>query len=133
MRSARKSHLPWLVCIVCLTGGSGPVEGGARNFSLQEVAAGSPHSRLLDARKLLASGRFQEAEDAVREYLSEHQTSADAHYLLGLILFRKIRAEALEAGAAGTGASQPSIGTRKFREEQAKASLAEYTEGAKYE
>ncbi|MBV8709219.1 MAG: tetratricopeptide repeat protein [Acidobacteriaceae bacterium] len=46
-----------------------------------------------------------EAEGAARKYLAEHADSADGHYLLGYILFRRARAS---------------------------ASLAEYTEGAKY-
>jgi hypothetical protein len=34
------------------------------------------------------SGNSSEAESAARRYLEAHQGSADAHYLLGYILFR---------------------------------------------
>ena len=130
----RKFYLPWLVATACwIISFAPPVEGWVRNFSLQEVVAGSARGRLLNARKLLALGRVQEAEDAVRDYLSEHRTSADAHYLLGLILFQEIRSEALEGSRADARDSQQNVGTRKSREELAKASLAEFTEGAKYQ
>jgi len=46
-----------------------------------------------------------QAEQVVRSYLRTHSTSADAHFLLGLILFKAVKA---------------------------KESLAEYTEAAKY-
>ena len=60
---------------------------------------------LFRARTLLAQGNVQDAENAAREYVSAHKDSADGHYLLGLILFRKA---------------------------DARESLAEYTQGAKY-
>ncbi len=60
---------------------------------------------LAEARSLLAGGMLVEAENATRRYLKEHAGSADAHYLLGYVLFRQAKAG---------------------------ASLAEYTEGAKY-
>ena len=50
-------------------------------------------------------GKLNEAESAARRYLETHQTSPDAHYLLGYIL---------------------------FREGNPKPSLDEYTEGARY-
>jgi len=68
-------------------------------------AHSSPDSRLQGARALIEMGKNGDAERAVREYLAVHKTSAEAHFLLGYILFKK---------------------------EDAKASLAEYTEGAKY-
>lgn len=100
---------------------------------MQEAVAAAPESQLVEARNLLAAGRFQEAENAVRRYLSEHKTSAHAHFLLGLILFRQIQTEAADARASSDGGRSPTdLGSRKLREENAKASLAEYTEGAKY-
>lgn len=60
---------------------------------------------LADARNLVHSNRPQQAERVVRRYLDLHKNSAEAHYLLGYIL---------------------------FRERKATDSLAEYTEGAKY-
>ncbi len=60
---------------------------------------------LAQARTLLNRGAVAQAEQETRSYLRAHSTSADAHFLLGLILFRAVKA---------------------------KESLAEYTEGAKY-
>jgi Flp pilus assembly protein TadD len=135
-RFALKIYLPSLVSALCLIGiGTGLTAADVRSATDQEVAAGPPHGPLLDARKLLALGRVQEAESAVRSYLAEHQTSADAHFLLGLILFRKIQTEAPGGGGStgGGNGSESGPAARKLREENAKASLAEYTEGAKYQ
>ena len=60
---------------------------------------------LTEAKSLLDKGMLQDAESMIRQYLKEHANSADAHYLLGYVL---------------------------FREAKAGASLAEYTEAAKY-
>ncbi len=65
----------------------------------------SPDDPLAEARSLLNSGKLKDAEEVTRRYLGIHKNSADAHYLLGYVL---------------------------FKEQNAKASLAEYTEGAKY-
>src|SRR5262249_1956902 len=106
---------------------------GVASSRKPQVATSVPHSPLAEARDLLAAGRLREAENAVQRYLSEHKTSADAHFLLGLIFFRQIQAEALDTTTSpNDGSSQTNLGSRKFREENAKASLAEYTEGAKY-
>jgi tetratricopeptide (TPR) repeat protein len=68
-------------------------------------AHSSPDSPLAEARALLELGKAAEAEQLVRKYLEPHKSSADAHYLLGYIL---------------------------FKQQKAKESLAEYTEAAKY-
>jgi tetratricopeptide (TPR) repeat protein len=65
----------------------------------------SPDDPLSEARALVKLNRFNDAEQVVRRYLQVHKNSADAHYLLGYIL---------------------------FKEQKAKESLAEYTEGARY-
>lgn len=57
------------------------------------------------ARLLLKAGKLPEAEAALRNYLQDHLNSADAHFLLGLVL---------------------------FREDKAKDSLIEYTGGARF-
>ncbi|MFL6306320.1 MAG: tetratricopeptide repeat protein [Candidatus Sulfotelmatobacter sp.] len=60
---------------------------------------------LLHAKSLLENASVPEAERLTRSYLESHPTSADAHFLLGLILFKEVRA---------------------------KESLAEYTTAARY-
>ncbi len=64
-----------------------------------------PDSALVQAQSLLDAGQFPGAESAVRGYLQTHPDSADAHYLLGYVL---------------------------FREQNPKSSLAEYTAAARY-
>jgi tetratricopeptide (TPR) repeat protein len=60
---------------------------------------------LVEVQSLLDLGKLSDAESAARRYLDAHQGSADGHYLLGYIL---------------------------FREGNPKASIAEYTEAARY-
>ncbi|MGA8090522.1 MAG: tetratricopeptide repeat protein [Terracidiphilus sp.] len=60
---------------------------------------------LAPARALLATGKLAESETNIRGYLSAHPAAAEAHFLLGYVL---------------------------FREKKAKESLAEFTAGAKF-
>jgi tetratricopeptide (TPR) repeat protein len=69
------------------------------------TGAHSSPETLAEARSLLDLGKFTEAEQVTRRYLEVHKSSADGHYLLGYILFKK---------------------------QDAKASLAAYTEAARY-
>jgi tetratricopeptide (TPR) repeat protein len=68
-------------------------------------AHSSPDTPLAEARSLLDLGKLDQAEQVTRRYLELHKSSADGHYLLGYILFKR---------------------------QDAKSSLAEYTEGARY-
>ncbi len=65
----------------------------------------APDDPLREARGLAASGDLSGSERLVRHYLEIHRSSAEAHYLLGYLL---------------------------FRQKNGKASLAEYTEAARY-
>lgn len=65
----------------------------------------APNDPLSEARALVDAGKLTDAEKLVRGYLEIHKNSADGHYLLGYVLFKKL---------------------------DAKASLAEYTEAARY-
>jgi tetratricopeptide (TPR) repeat protein len=60
---------------------------------------------LADVRALVETGAFQKSEEILHRYLDVNPTSADAHFLLGYVL---------------------------FRERRPKESLAEFTAGAKY-
>lgn len=99
----------------------------------QEGVSVSSSSELGNAKALLESGRVSEAEQAVRGYLKTHNNSAEGHFLLGTILFRKIQAEATQNQLA-PGESDKILrpDEQRSREENARASLAEFTEGAKY-
>jgi Flp pilus assembly protein TadD len=61
---------------------------------------------LQQSRSLLAAGKLHQSETIVRDYLKEHPSSAEAHFLLGDIL---------------------------FREQRVQESLAEFTVGAKFQ
>lgn len=64
----------------------------------------TPADPLSQARSLLADGEFAQSEAALRTYLRTNPSSAEAHFLLGYLL---------------------------FRDQNAKESLAEFTTGAK--
>jgi Flp pilus assembly protein TadD len=83
---------------------------------------GTESSTLDEAKSLVEANHVTEAESKVRRYLKTHAPSADAHFLLGYILFRAIQVKASQQGRADP----------KFEEQNAKASLAEYTLGAKF-
>jgi len=68
-------------------------------------AHSSPDTPLAEARSLLELGKLDQAEQVTRRYLEIHKSSADGHYLLAYILFKK---------------------------QDPKSSLAEYTEAARY-
>src|SRR5205823_62954 len=86
-----------------------------------ETSTSGP-AELAYAKSLLDHGQFTEAENHLRLFLRTYPTSADGHLLLGYALFREIQGRAVQQGRADL----------KFEEQNAKASLAEYTEGAKY-
>ena len=48
---------------------------------------------LAKSRALIASGLLDKSEASLRTYLSNHPASADAHFLLGYVLFREQRAQ----------------------------------------
>ena len=77
---------------------------------------------LAEASSRLQQGKPTEADSLLRSYLSQHPDSADAHFLLGHALFRQIQ-EGAWSGRESNAA---------YREEKAKASLAEFTAGAAY-
>jgi len=106
---------------------------GERDCAEQGAVPASAADSLGDARGFLARGELEKAEHTAREFLSRNGTSADGHFLLGLILFREIQAEAWEGGtSAAVNGGRSNLTRAKSREGYAKESLAEYTEGAKY-
>ena len=63
------------------------------------------------AQSLLAAGKFPEAEATLRRYLKDDPSSAEAHYLLGDVLFREKRAvESLAEFTAGSKFKPPGAG-----------------------
>ena len=94
-----------------------------------EIAPVQSRLDLPEAKSLLQQNKLNEAERSVRQSLQAHPQSADAHFLLGYILFRQIQT-ALEPQAE----AQPSLpeSDLKLRNEKATESLSQFTEGAKY-
>lgn len=96
----------------------------------------TPDPALASARSFLHEGKLGEAESATRDYLRAHADSADAHFLLGFILFREVQAKWLDAGKEQgenllySGDASGSVA--QFRDAKAKESLAEFTAGARY-
>jgi tetratricopeptide (TPR) repeat protein len=67
--------------------------------------AGDP---LAEPRALLAEGRLAGAEAKLHAYLKDHSDSADAHFLLGYVLFRESRAaDSLAEFTAGAQIRRP--------------------------
>lgn len=97
----------------------------------------TPDPALAPARLLIERGMLTEAETATRDYLRTHTDSADAHFLLGFILFRQVQAKWLEGGEKDSEALRYNSGDLNgslvaYRDAKVKESLAEFTEGAKY-
>jgi Flp pilus assembly protein TadD len=105
---------------------------------------GQPGNLLADAKSFFRKGNLADADRTVRLYLESHPNSADAHFLLGHILFREIQSRAAidrqlqsrapnPTGAKKALSSDVSDATgSKAIQEMAKASLAEFTAGAKF-
>jgi len=92
---------------------------------------------LASARSLLQQDKLSEAEAATRNFLQAHAGSAEAHFLLGFILFREIGEKWRDAGKAQEAALPYSEGSAigslaEFRDAKARESLAEFTAGARY-
>jgi len=88
---------------------------------------------LVEAKSLLQKGLVRDAERAVRQHLEAHSDSAEAHFLLGYILFREIQTETrLETTVESVKNLDARPADVKTQDEKARESLAEFTAGAKY-
>lgn len=95
------------------------------------TAAPVAEPALAHAKSLADSGLASSAEPEVRQYLAAHPNSADAHFLLGYILFRELQQPA-SSGQFPNPDQKSTPGSSALRTAKAQASLAEFTEGAKY-
>ncbi|HKW31634.1 MAG TPA: tetratricopeptide repeat protein [Candidatus Acidoferrum sp.] len=96
-----------------------------------------PDPALAPARLLLQQDKLNEAEAATRSFLQAHAESADAHFLLGFILFREVQGKWREAGKEQGEALLYNSGDLSgpmlaYRDAKVKGSLEEFTAGAKY-
>lgn len=63
---------------------------------------------LTQARSLLGAGKLADSESALRSFIHTHATSAEAHFLLGYVLFRDKKAtESLAEFTAGSAFQHP--------------------------
>jgi Flp pilus assembly protein TadD len=101
----------------------------------QTSPATDPHlvldTHLVQARSLTDEGKADDGEREIRQYLSAHPQSAEGHFLLGYILFREIQQNARTTASCVETSANNSCDPAT-RVSKARASLAEYTEGAKY-
>ncbi len=67
-----------------------------------------PTDQLAEARAFLASGQLAKSEASLHAYLVDHSASADAHFLLGDVLFREKKAQdSLAEFTAGAKVRRP--------------------------
>ncbi len=110
-----------------------PASSGQSSTSRATPPTESADMPLAEAHSLLEKGNMNEAERLVRQYLQTHPDSADGHFLLGHILFREIQSEArLEKQLEGVQVLGAGASSANHGEEKARASLAEFTAGAKF-
>jgi Flp pilus assembly protein TadD len=107
----------------------------------QSTSSGSPppspadlaNPALAEAKSLLQQGRVNEADRAVRRFLGAQPESAEGHFLLGHILFREIQSNATaETQLEDARVHQANPKDGKLMLEKVRASLAEFTAGAKF-
>ena len=116
---------PWILLLLVFSPGN----------QAQTVPFGPEAARLAEARSLLNKGLVSDAERVARAFLQEHQDSAEAHFLLGYILFKEIQTDAERNASTLRDEYQQSSRpptSSALQDAIAKASLAEFTEGAKY-
>jgi len=82
---------------------------------LPPITYGQQSTDLLQtARSLLAVNRFADSETVLRTYLSANPSSADAHFLLGYVLFREHKAkESLAEFTTGAAIRRPAVSDLK--------------------
>lgn len=128
-------HLPLTIAIILGLGvcagarAQGAVQAAQQSAPKLQPAPSQEPPELLQAKSLTAHGDLNQAETGVRAFLQSQGGSAEGHFLLGYILFLEIQGR---AGAKSAMYYQPSPALAKFRDDRARASLAEFTEGAKY-
>jgi len=125
------NRLVLILVLLCLLIAIAPSPAMASQSSAQTEAL------LSEAKALFQQGNLPEADRVARQYLQNHPDSAEAHFLLGHILFREISAKWLEEGKAEGEALLYNTGDLSgslvaYRDAKAKESLAEFTAGAKY-
>jgi len=77
-------------------------------FAVSVLCQQASVDTLAQARSLLATGKLADSESVLRDYIHGHPSSAEAHFLLGYVLFRKKEAkESLGEFTAGAALRRP--------------------------
>jgi tetratricopeptide (TPR) repeat protein len=105
-RMVKRLHYDRFLAYICVLAVSSVCSFLASQAHAQQPASSDRANSLQSVHSLLDAAQFAQAEKALRTYLEENPSSAEAHFLLGYTL---------------------------FREQRPKDSLAEFTEGAKYQ
>jgi tetratricopeptide (TPR) repeat protein len=96
----------------------------------------APNPGLGKAKSLFENGDLDQAETATREFLKTHEDSAEAHFLLGHILFEelheKYQNEEKKEGENFRYSGRVDGSLAEVRDAKARESLAEFSAGAKY-
>lgn len=148
-RNCGYSHLQSYLCAFCfaisifMCAGSVAAQSSADRIQSSRSQAVSPEESkspasgdalLGQAQLLVAKGQWSDAEAVVRDDLKSNPASANAHFLLGYILFSEIQAQAQRTDPHPDAVySTPTKSLIGLRERNAKESLAEYTAGARYQ
>ena len=125
----------WIISIAILLSTRWVASAGELVCLLQEPAIKElpADADLAKARELVGKSQFDEAEAATREFLKQHNNSAQGHFMLGLIHFRQAQSQARSSGTCLSPGDVPAGATSsEANENKIRASLAEFTEGAKY-
>ena len=88
---AKQSHCDGFLHCICLLAACLPSLAITFPVSGQQISDAAKADPLQAIHRLLDAGQFVEAEKALRSYLDQHLTSADADFLLGYTLFREGR------------------------------------------
>src|SRR5215813_1720426 len=125
----------WIISIAILLSTRWVASAGELVCLLQEAAMKElpVGDDLAKARELVGKSQFDEAEAATREFLKQHNNSAQGHFMLGLIHFRQAPSQVRVSGIYLSPGDVPAGAINsEARENKIRASLAEFTEGAKY-
>lgn len=110
-----------------------PAPNNSETISRPTVLSKSPDLNLAKAESLMDTGQLNEAEVVVRQDLKRAPDSADAHFLLGHILYREIQAGAKQTDPNPNAVyAAPPKSLIELSEKKAKESLTEFTAGARY-
>jgi tetratricopeptide (TPR) repeat protein len=126
LAAARRGYLALLLAATLFHVQIPHCEGAQRDSEKLIVPS---DAAIAEAKSLLQQGKLNEAEVRLRQSLQIQPKSADAHFLLGYILFREIKGAVEPVAGQYSGFQEPDP---KLRDEKASESLAQFTEGAKY-